>query len=234
MTVTAPDEAFLAPATYVDSDHPDVLAYALDAIGLSADDPLDTVDDRAKAIRLYYRVRDGIRYDPYNSSPDAADYRASAIIGQQGSWCVPKAIALCALSRAVGVPCRLGFADVRNHLASEKLLARVGTDLFAFHGYVEFWLDARWVKATPAFNIEMCTRFGVKPLDFDGTEDSLYHAFDVEGRRHMEYVRQRGTFADFPWEEMRRVFDEVYGRDPGALSSADGTKVHDDMFHDPD
>ncbi len=225
----APEGAFLAPATFVDSDHPAVLAYALEALG----EPAEALDDRTKAVRLFYRVRDGIRYDPYNSSSDPADYKASAIVTQTGSWCVPKAIVLCALSRAVGVPCRLGFADVKNHLASEKLLARVGTDLFAFHGYVEFWLEGRWVKATPAFNIEMCTRFGVQPLEFDGAEDSLYHAFDVEGRRHMEYVQQRGTFVDFPWDEMQRVFLEVYGHGPGEMGETDGAKVHDEMFHDP-
>jgi hypothetical protein len=76
----------------------------------------------------------------------------------------------------------------------------------------------------------MCTRFGVKPLEFDGVNDSLYHEFDVEGRRHMEYVNQRGEYLEFPWDEMCRVFNEVYGRMPGQDPGAEA--VHDAAFHD--
>jgi hypothetical protein len=62
------------------------------------------------------------------------------------------------------------------------------------------------VKATPAFNLSLCTRFRVKPLEFDGMSDSLFHPFDEDNRRHMEYVRDRGSYADVPAEEIRRVF----------------------------
>ncbi len=34
--------------------------------------------------------------------------------------------------------------------------------------------------------------------------------FDALGRRHMEYVNDRGTYADVPREEMLAVFHEVY------------------------
>ncbi len=219
--------AALAPTYYLDHTEPTVADFAHEAIGSAR-------SDRDKAVALFYAVRDGLRYDPYTSSDDAADYRASVIATQDRSWCVPKSILLTAAARAVGVPAALGFADVKNHLASPKLLEQVGSDLFAFHGYSLFWLpagrdgEARWVKATCAFNVEMCTRFGVKPLEFDGGADSLYHDFDVEGRRHMEYVRERGEFLEFPWDEMRRVFAEVYGAMPGMSGEA----VHDAVFHD--
>ena len=216
----SPDVDFVSPTRFVDSDHPEVVAWATQVVG-------DADDDRAKAVRLFYAVRDDIRYDPYVATSGEDQYRASEILRQDRNWCVPKAILLCAGSRAVGVPCRLGFADVKNHLASPKLLEQMGTDLFAFHGYVEFLLDGAWRKATPAFNIEMCTRFGVKPLDFDGLEDSLYHEFDVEGRRHMEYVNERGTFEDFPYDEMVRVFTDVYGGPPGDAAA----DQHDELFH---
>ena len=217
MSVTA--EEALSATHYVDSDHPDVRDWAADVVRGQA-------TPRDRAVALFYAVRDGVRYDPYVSSPDPGDYRASVIVGQDRNWCVPKSILLTAGARAAGVPSLLGFADVRNHLASEKLLAQVGTDLFAFHGYSLFLLDGRWVKATSAFNIEMCTRFGVKPIEFDGVNDSFYHEFDVEGRHHMEYVRHRGEFVEFPWEEMCRVFEEVYGSRPGIDPG-----THDAMFH---
>ena len=210
----------LRPTRFVDSDHPDVADWANEVVR-------GRTSDRDKAVALFYAVRDGVRYDPYSSSPDPADYRASAIVAKDRNWCVPKSILLTAGARAVGVPSLLGFADVRNHLASEKLLASMQTDVFAFHGYSTFLIDGRWVKATSAFNIEMCERFGVKPIEFDGTEDSLYHEFDVAGQRHMEYVRQRGEFVEFPWDEMCRVFEDIYGHRPGRDREAE----HDEMFH---
>ena len=105
---------------------------------------------------------------------------------------------LTAAARRCGIPARLGFADVRNHLTSEKLSAQMGTDLFAWHGYSELLIGDRWFKLSTAFNIELCDRFGVKTLDFDGTDDALMHPFDMAGNRHMEYVNQRGSFDDLP------------------------------------
>ena len=113
---------------------------------------------------------------------------------------------------------KLGFADVRNHLTSEKLQARMGTDLFAWHGYTELLLpdpdqpgERRWFKVSSAFNIELCERFGVRVLEFDGTADALMHPYDVAGNRHMEYVRQRGSCDDLPLDEIVATFTDVYG-----------------------
>ena len=67
----------------------------------------------------------------------------------------------------------------------------------------ELHLGGRWVKATPAFNRELCDKVGIAPLEFDGERDSLFQPLDLEGRRHMEYVRDRGVFADLPLEQIR-------------------------------
>lgn len=214
--------AFLAPTWFVDSDHPDVVAWAERAVG-------DATTDRDKAIRLFYAVRDGIRYDPYSASRDPAAYQASAIAHVPAAYCVPKAVLLAAVARASGVPARLGFADVRNHLQSEKLRERMGTDLFVYHGYVELYVDGRWVKATPAFNLELCQRFGVQPLEFDGEHDALLHPYDTAGNRHMEYVRDRGVYADLPLDAMFAAWAEVY--DDSIIQDAAGQPVHDDAFH---
>ena len=176
-------------------------------------------------MRLFYVVRDGIRYDPYSITRNPDDYRASTVLGQRAAYCIPKAVALTALARAVGNPARLGFADVRNHLASEKLLARLGTDLFVFHGFTELWLAGRWVKATPAFNIELCERFGVRPLEFDGHSDALFHEYSADGRRHMKYVAERGSFADLPFEEIMSAFAALYGQ-----VSAGAGRDRDELF----
>jgi transglutaminase-like putative cysteine protease len=135
---------------------------------------------------------------------------------------VPKAALLAAACRAVGIPARLGFADVRNHLSTERMRESMKTDLFIWHGYTEIWIDGQWLKATPAFNIELCERFGLLPLDFDGIHDSIYHPFDKAGNRHMEYVNQRGSFDDVPLDRVIADFAVVYpnmGR--GELAEAD-------------
>lgn len=211
----APDP-WLAPGTYVDSDHPRVVAFARDATaGLAS--------DIARARALFLTVRERFRYDPYSVSPDPEALKASAILEADRAYCIPKAVVLCASLRAAGVPARLGFADVKNHLASDKLVQHLGTDLFAWHGYVEMRLGDRIVRASPAFNASLCERFGVAVLDFDGTSDAMLQPFDGEGRRHMEYVTMRGTFFDLPCREIFATFAELYGR-------AVGRAVADEAF----
>jgi transglutaminase-like putative cysteine protease len=207
----------LAPTAIVDSDHPRVVAFARQAAGSGT--------ARERAVRLYYAVRDGFRYDPYSFRMTSGGLRASRTLEARAGWCVPKAVLLAACCRAEGIPARLGFADVRNHLATERLVRLMGTDLFLWHGYVSLQLDERWVKATPAFNAEMCRRFDVLPLEFDGGADSLLQPFNALSQRHMEYVRDRGLYDDVPVAEMvaelraayPRLVELVERQDPGGI-----------------
>ncbi len=210
-------EACLAPTPFLDRDHPAVVAYA-ERVSAEA----DARTDRERAVALFLAVRDRWRYDPYSSTRVADDYRASTVLEQPATYCIPKAVLLTTLCRATGIPARLGFADVRNHLQSEKLRQRMGTDLFVYHGYSEIWLDGRWLKVSSAFNKELCERFGTKVLEFDGASDALMHPFDESGNRHMEYVRQRGSYADLPFAEIMAAFDQHYG--PG-MFGADGDEA---------
>lgn len=196
-------DRWLRPTAFLDADHPRVRAFAADAAA-GATDPIE------RAVRLYYAVRDGLRYDPYSIefAPDA--FTASAILERGRGYCVAKAAVLAAVARASDIPARLGFADVRNHLATPRLRELMGTDVFYYHGYTELLLDDRWVKATPAFNVELCERFGVKPLEFDGRTDSIFHPFDTEGRRHMEYLHDRGPRDDVPLDELRAAMARLY------------------------
>jgi hypothetical protein len=86
----------------------------------------------------------------------------------------------------------------------------MGSDLFVYHGYTDLHIGGKWVKATPAFNLALCMRFRVKPLEFDGTQDSIFHPFDEDNRRHMEYLRDRGVFADVPVDEIQQAFRVAY------------------------
>ena len=193
---------YLQTGRFVDSAHPAVIRFAAEnSPGKS---------DRERAVSLYYAIRDGIRYNPFQNFLLDDAYRASACLETGEGWCVPKAALLAACARAVGIPARVGYADVKNHLTTPALTAKMGTDLFVYHGFAELLLDGKWVKATPAFNLSLCTRFRVKPLEFDGTEDSIFHPFDEDNRRHMEYVRERGSYADVPVDEIKRVFEATY------------------------
>lgn len=200
-------ERYLAPGWFVDSDHPDVQAFAQRAAAGATSPP-------ERASRLFRAVRDGFRYDPYSVSRDRDDYRASAIVHRSRAFCIPKAVVLVAAARALGIPARLRFSDVKNHLSSERLRARMGTDLFVYHGSADLFLGGRWVKASPAFDRSLCEHFGVPPLELDGVHDAIFQALDAEGREQMEYVRDRGVFADLPFDEIARAFVETYGDDP--------------------
>ena len=167
-------------------------------------------EDTQRAVAVYYAIRDGILYDPYSADISVAGLKATTVLEERRGWCVSKAILLAACCRALGIPARLGYADVLNHLSTEKMRQRMKTNVFYWHGYTALYLDDRWVKATPAFNIELCEKFGLKPLEFNGRDDSIYHAFDQAGNRHMEYLHDRGQFLEPPIEAMRRTFDEHY------------------------
>lgn len=217
-----PTAADVEPTWFIDSRNDEIAAFVERALLASG---VDRGDERAVAVALFTAVRDSIRYDPYGVSADPGDFRASTIVGSASNWCVPKAVLYTASLRHLGIPARLAFADVRNHLTSEKLTEAMGTDLFAWHGYTEVHLDGRWLRASTAFNVEMCDRFGVKVLDFDGTSDALLHAYDTAGNRHMEYVRQRGSFTDLPLDEIFATFAEVY---PDPVAQGGMSQPHDD------
>ena len=200
--IDLPSPATLAATALIDSSHPDVLAFAREHA--------QGANDRERAVALYLAVRDRFRYDPYRIDLSPEGMRASSVIAQGAGWCVPKAALMAAACRAAGLHARLGYADVRNHLSTERLRQTMQTDVFIWHGYTDIWLGGQWVKATPAFNIELCDKFGLLPLEFDGHNDSIYHPFDQAGNRHMEYVHQRGTFDDMPLAQIVQDFKTVY------------------------
>jgi transglutaminase-like putative cysteine protease len=198
-------ELYLAAAEFVDSSDPDVRAFAQET---TAGGP----DSVSRAVKLYYAVRDEIFYDPYYAGEARTYFRASDCLRANRGFCIPKAALLAAAARSVGIPARVGYADVRNHLSTKKLLELIGGNLFIWHGFTELYLEGRWVKATPAFNLSLCKRFSVRPLEFDGRHDSLFHEYDHGGRRHMEYVRERGHYPDVPYDMIIADFKKMYPR----------------------
>ena len=203
--MTAPEDVsrYLQAGPHVDSDHP-----AVRALAHKTTNGISSV--RERAVALYYAVRDGFRYDPYAIQAIDRCFTASVVIEAGSGFCVSKAALLAATARAAGIPARVGFADVKNHLTSPRLRDLMVTDEFVYHGYTELWIDDRWVKATPAFNRTLCDKAGVRPLEFDGQNDSLFHPLDQSGRKHMEYLRDHGSRPDVPVGEILAAWEQVY------------------------
>jgi hypothetical protein len=74
----------------------------------------------------------------------------------------------------------------------------------------ELGVRGRWLKASSAFNAELCARFGLAPLEFDGTADALLHPFSGDGSKYMEYITDHGTFDDLPLEELLDAYRRTY------------------------
>jgi transglutaminase-like putative cysteine protease len=201
------DDKYLCPTAIIDSDHKETIAYAKEKTRRCGDAPIQ------KAVSLYYAVRDGIWYDPYYPFYLAEHFRASNVLKSGRGYCVCKASLLCALGRASGIPSRVGFADVRNHLATRQLIEIMGTNLFAFHGFTEFYLEGKWVVATPAFNKELCERHKVIPLEFNGRDNSLFQPYNLEKKQFMEYVSYHGSFSDIPVDLIVAGMEKAYGKE---------------------
>ena len=216
--MTSEETKYLSAASFVDSGDPAIRAFAHQALGCA-----QTAKD--KALALYGAVRDSIQYDPYVDFLDPAVFRASDVLRAGKGFCVGKSALLTAAARAAGIPARPGYADVRNHLTSKRLQDLVDGDIFYWHSYTELNIDGKWVKCTPAFDAALCARAKITPLDFDGINDSLFHPFDPAGRRHMEYLKDRGAFADVPFAtiiaDFKKFYPKLVAASPAAASFRD-------------
>jgi transglutaminase-like putative cysteine protease len=195
---------YMQPTEYFDFDQDSVRQFAFASVSGAS-------DAKGKAIKLFYAVRDTIRYDPYSITLEPATYKASSVLAARSGFCLPKANLLIACARATGIAAGIGLADVKNHLCTERLRRMMGgKELFLHHGFAVLHIDGKWVKAAPAFNIELCEKFDVLPTDFDGEHHALFQQFDAKGRRHMEYVADHGVWSDFPFERMAKDFQDYY------------------------
>lgn len=199
-------DQYLKPGKYINSDHPEVIVFAHKYKGES-NDPVQ------QAVSLYYAVRDKFMYNPFNVDLSDEGLKASDVLKRGSGYCVEKANLLAASARVLGIPSRIGLADVKNHIGSERLKKLLRSDVFACHGFTELYLNGKWVKATPAFNRSLCERMEVEPLPFNGVDDSIFQEFDEHGegeRKFMEYLHDHGTFADIPKEFIKDVLKKNY------------------------
>lgn len=200
---------YLCETPFLDFQH-----VSFDAFTVGIDPNLP---DKEKAIALYFLVRDAFLYDPYHLDLTHEGLKASNVLSKKRSWCVEKSSVLAACLRKFGIPSRLGYAIVTNHIGVEKLTHYLRREEIVFHGFVDVFLNGQWVKCTPAFDQRICRVSGVTPLDWDGEKDSLFQEFD-QGKKFMEYKHFYGTFNDVPIELMNsemkahypHLFEDMY------------------------
>jgi transglutaminase-like putative cysteine protease len=173
--------------------------------------------NREKAVALYYFVRDEIRHNAYAPLYDIDLYKASAVLKAGNGTCQQQSVLLAALARAVGIPARLGYIDIRDHLLSDTFREMIGgIDILPFHGYAELYIDGKWVHASPAYDIETCRRKRFVPVEFDGVNDAKDSPYDLDGNPHVEHIKYHGPYDDFPWDEIQDYYAEwarMLGRD---------------------
>ena len=167
-------------------------------------------NDEQKIEQLYLFVRDGWRYNPYVIGIEEKNYVASKIFHKKEAHCIDKAILYIAGLRALEIPARLRLAKVSNHIATERLEEKLGTNELAPHGLVDVFHEQRWVKCSPAFNKELCDLYNVEVLNFDGSEDSILQEYNKDQSRFMSYIEDYGHFEDVPLARIKHIFSSNY------------------------
>ena len=190
--------AYLKPTFFIDCDAELVRGKALELTR-------NTKPVTGKAKALFYFVRDEIRYNPFSPRSSPEQFQASYTLSKGEGYCVQKAILLVALARAAEIPARLGFAKIRNHLISKKLLKIRKTNIFPWHGYAILYIGRRWVKATPMFDLKLCQEHQIIPVEFDGEHDAMLHPYTSDGRPHIEYLLDCGPYEDVPLDEIQKA-----------------------------
>jgi transglutaminase-like putative cysteine protease len=193
-----PEVRYLNPTFFIDCDQASVEAKSRE---LTA----HTEQARENAIRLFYFVRDQIKYNAFSPRSIDAHYRASHTLATGEGYCVQKAVLLVALARVAGIPARLRFADIRANLAPPDFVEKRGSNLFSYHGLVDLCIEGRWVKATPTYDKEYCGKAGIGTVEFDGTRDAMLLAKALDGRPNVEYIQDRGFFDDLPLKDIRKA-----------------------------
>jgi transglutaminase-like putative cysteine protease len=199
----------IAATEFLDSTSEPVRRLATQAVGSAEISPRDA------AVKVYYAVRDGLRYEVYGADLSRNGLRASTTIERGSGLCIHKSIVYAAVMRALGIPSRLVFADVRNHMASPQLRMHAGGDVFHYHCMVSVHLDGTWLRATPVFSRNLCRLFGMQPLEFDGRQASVHHSYNVSEGTQMEFIREHGEFDDLPYD---RVLNGLRQAHPGLFT----------------
>jgi transglutaminase-like putative cysteine protease len=199
---------YLKPTQFIEANNPIIKTKAQELI-----QDIPSNDDIQKAIKIFYFVRDEIPYHVKNTRLFYSKpwLKASATLQRQKGYCIQKSVLLAALARAIGIPARLHFVDIMNYLTPRKFIEEMGRDLFIYHGFAELYLNGKWIEANVAFDKALCLRKGYPVGEFDGKTPCLFSHFDEQGRKFVEYIKDRGTSIDVPYHRIILTWLIEYG-----------------------
>ena len=162
-----------------------------------------------KAITIFNFVRDHIQY----KIPDhflRGKYIVSSSLLEIGAGnCLQKSLILASLGRACGIPTRLHIADIINHAAPPNYVKEWGNIMY-WHGYVDIYLEDKWVAANPDYPASLCEKKGYPIVQFDGKHDACLPTQDNEGNKFIEYIADHGWYADLPKLRMQWNYFKAY------------------------
>lgn len=198
-------ENYLSPAPGITSDD----SYVLELAQTLTE---GTQNDRERVVRLFEFVRDHIRYNLNAPFHKLAHYEAQNTLRRKEGFCIQKSSLLVTLARSIGIPSRLVFADIRNHLLPDHLIQFMGTDIVTYHCYVEWFLKDDWIKVAPSFDEKTCRENGFRLVIFDGYHDAVLPSEDLYGQPHITYLKQHGVYNGIPIEEILEAWKRFYGQ----------------------
>lgn len=199
-------DIYVRPTEVIDADHETIQSTAADLTRGCA-------DSAEKAVRLFYFVRDSIRYNVFMISVFKEDFKASRILDWKKGYCVQKAVLLTALGRAAGIPSRLVFAKIKNHRVPPHIHEKLRVNVFPRHGYNQFYLQERWVSAAATFDKALCDRNGLPVVEFDGENDAVLPQTDLEGHPYIEYLERFPPAEDLPFDWIVERISAIVGPD---------------------
>lgn len=189
---------FLGPTFFIDCDE-GIIQEKSRALTANIDGAHEKIQ------RIFYFVRDKIRYNVYSPRSTDSDFKASHVLTKGEGYCVQKAVLLVALARAASIPARLRFAEIRIHHIARSLAEKRGSNVFPCHGLSDLYVNGRWVKVTPTYDLEYCKKAGIAPVEFDGQNDALLPLSTIDGKPNVEYIQDRGFFDDLPLDQIRKA-----------------------------
>ena len=202
---------YLAPDTMIQADHPDIIRTASSIVEGST-------DDRERAVRIFYWVREHIAYCI------ESDRSALEVLQEGRGICVTKTVLHVALLRAAGVPARIGHADYRadvlRSIFPDSYMDRQ-PEVYPLHTFAEVYLDGQWITCDATIDRSFGEEFGFAVMEFDGvhpTDTMVGEANTVRryssrsGPEMMELYAAALRDIDLSHEELRRQFQllDVY------------------------
>mgnify|MGYP005619845855 CR=1 FL=1 len=166
-------------------------------------------DPNEKARRIFYFVRDQIRY-VFRTGASERAYRASMILNQGRGFCTQKAILFCSLARSCGIPAGIYFFDIADHTLPQNVRQLLGSNILFWHGVTALSLNGNWFRFDATLDRKLVEKNKLISVEFDPNRDCLMSSITQNGTPHIEYIRDHGMVADVSFQQISDRFQQSY------------------------